>query len=97
VPTYNPSLLARRDVSISSCTQAAGAWKVTGTIENSKDVARNYVIVVDFTTQRYTVQDTKVVAVNDVGGGKSADWSATGAPGKSNLLCVIRTAQARPA
>jgi hypothetical protein len=95
---FNPALNARGDVTLSTCSQVSGAWKAAGTVDNSKTVPRNYVIVVDFVTKPgYTVEDTKNVSVDDVGGRKTVQWSATGAPGKSNLLCVIRTVQAHPA
>lgn len=94
VEKYN----ARQDVTTTSCQKVLGVWQIKGNIKNSASDTRNYEIVVDYVTQPGdTVQDTKIVHVSKVAPGSTVAWSSTGAPGKSNLACVIRFVQAYPA
>ena len=85
---------ARHDVTTSTCTKIGGAWTLKGTVRNSKRIARNYQIVVDFvTTPGNTVLFTRVITIPKIKPGATARWSATSKRGIATASCVIRQVQ----
>ena len=92
---FNLADNARADVKTQPCTQVNGAWVLNGTVRNTAAKSRSFQIVVDFLTEPgSTILGTTVVNVPSVNPGTTANWSATGARGKSPVGCVVRLAQA---
>ena len=92
---FNLADNARADVKTQPCTQVNGAWVLNGTVRNTAAKSRSFQIVVDFLTEPgSTILGTTVVNVPSVHPGTTANWSATGARGKSPVGCVVRLAQA---
>jgi hypothetical protein len=85
---------ARSDVHAGSCRMAAGKWIFSGTVTNPANTAASFQIVVDFVTARGdTVLSTTEVDISTIKPGRSANWSAAGAKGKTDVTCVLRQAQ----
>jgi hypothetical protein len=91
---FNQATNARQDVTTGACrANAAGLWSWSGTVANRTSQSHTYTIIVDFTDAVATVLQTQTVTVRDVAAGRTADWSASGASGKTSVLCVIRSAR----
>lgn len=91
---FNAADNAHLDIQTSSCTKAAGAWVLHGTVKNPTESATAFQIVVDFVSEPgSTVLATTVVNVPRVAPGAKSTWSATGAKGKTDVGCIVRQAQ----
>ncbi|WP_127473919.1 hypothetical protein [Microbacterium sulfonylureivorans] len=80
----------RGDVELTTCEEAEGGWRASGTASNSGTSTKDYTITVFFTTEGGTVigaGDTEL----SVAAGESSEWSVTGeltpAP---TTNCVLR-------
>lgn len=92
---FSLSRNARHDVTTTGpCTEVAGSWILHGNVTNSAKTTRNYQIVVDIVSQPGdTVLDTRIVVTPRVAPGDKVPWSATSAPGLTDVACVIRQVQ----
>jgi hypothetical protein len=91
---FNLSHNARADLVVAPCTQEAGHWVLQGTVTNRAKTTKSFQIVVDFVTKPgSTVLSSSVVNVSGVAPGATTHWSATGAPGHTDVACIIRQAQ----
>jgi hypothetical protein len=84
---------ARIDVHTESCREDSGAWVLKGTVTNPGTAATGFQIIVDFVTKGDTVLATTEVNITYVAPKATANWSATGARGKSGINCILRLAQ----
>jgi hypothetical protein len=73
---------------------SSGQWIFTGTVTNKSATTTSFQLVIDFVTAKgETVLSTTEVDVTGVRSGASAAWSASGAKGKTGVLCYLRQAQ----
>jgi len=85
---------ARSDLQVKSCQRTSSGWQLDGTVKNPSSATTSFQIVVDFVTSKGdTVLATTEVNVTGVSAGSSVDWTATGAPGKTGVSCLVRQAQ----
>uniref|UniRef100_A0A942SZ38 Lipoprotein n=1 Tax=Neobacillus citreus TaxID=2833578 RepID=A0A942SZ38_9BACI len=81
---------AVKDVQVTSCKKADGAWKVVGTVENPEKSAQGYRIYVSLLKGQSDTRAVTEVDVASVGAGDSADWDTTIDTDESGLSCVLR-------
>lgn len=73
IPALEGAVGAREDVTFGDCSTDPGEVTVTASLTNSADAARDYVIVVSWTTDTSDVLARGVATVDEVAPGDSAD------------------------
>jgi hypothetical protein len=96
---YSPGANAREDVfSDLPCTSSNGAWTLSGTITNSKNVSRTYQLVVDFVTSTGgTVLFERVQTFPSVTPGQKINWHSSWQSNATSVACVLVSARAKTA
>jgi hypothetical protein len=90
----NESHNARADVTTNQCSKVSGSWIFSGSVKNRTKHATGFQVIIDFVAQKgYTVLSTSIVHIPTISPGASVSWSAKGAQGKPDVVCLVRQAQ----
>lgn len=78
IPELTDPVPVAPDATYEKCELGGGPQTVTGTIKNTADGAKDFVITINWVDDELELRGQGVAVVEDLAPGASTDWSATG-------------------